>query len=486
MTEKHASKADIASSLKHLKIAPVYHVQHTSSRKAVWISAGVILAAFVIFVGAYFYALRGSFAVVKTGGVTVAKNSDKKSLEQTIKNKFTKYTFSVTDENNLTQRYYLNDAGLTIDPKNTVHNALSYQKNLSIVEKLSFWRTFHAPIIIKKDSNKQQVFITKNLTHYISPAKNATLTYVDGDLRTTPDARGEAYTIKKPRQQLDQMAAFLTPKRLYLTQQSVDAPVTLKDVEAVAKKAREVSTTPITLTIKDKTFIPDQGTILGWVEPITDTNVRANFDVNSGRIQQYIDDITAEYVSPAENEVSVMSGGLKTIIVPGRTGSEVINKTAIVETIHKKLVAQQPITQDLNISEASFTSTPTKIYPKWIVVDTTNKTLDAYEYSSRVKRLLVSAGRPDTPTPIGQYRIYSKLQRQDMRGRNADGSNYFQPNVEWINYFYQDYAIHGNYWRPTSYFGSVNSSHGCVGLLNPDAEWVYNWAQSGTPVIIHR
>jgi lipoprotein-anchoring transpeptidase ErfK/SrfK len=486
MTKKHASKADITSSLKHLKIAPVYHVRQTTSHKAVWISAGVIFAALLVFIGAYFYALRGSFASIQIGGLTVSKNSDEKALEQTIKNKFSQYTFSVTDENKSTQRYHLNDAGLTIDPKNTIKNALSYQENLSIVEKLSFWRKFHVPIEIKKDSNKQQVFITKHLTHYITPAKNATLTFLDGELRTTPDARGEAYTVKNPLIQLDHTAAFLTPQRIYLTKQTVDAPVTVKDVEVVAAQAREVAKTPVTLTIEGKTFTPEQATILSWVEPITDTNVRAEFDVNSGKIQEYIDDITVEYVSPAENEVSIITDGAKSVIVPGRTGSEVIDKTAIVEAIHKKLVAQQPITQKLTISEASFTSTPIKIYPKWIVVDTTNKTLDAYEYSSRVKRLLVSAGRPDTPTPTGQYRIYSKLQRQDMRGGNTDGTNYFQPNVEWINYFYQDYAIHGNYWRPTSYFGSVNSSHGCVGLLNPDAEWVYNWAPSGTPVIIHR
>ncbi|MEK7059829.1 MAG: L,D-transpeptidase, partial [Patescibacteria group bacterium] len=81
--------------------------------------------------------------------------------------------------------------------------------------------------------------------------------------------------------------------------------------------------------------------------------------------------------------------------------------------------------------------------------------------------------------------IYAKHAQQDMRGNNVDGSRYFQPHVRWINYFYKDYAIHGNYWRPLSYFGNINSSHGCVSLVDGEAEWIYAWASIGTPVIVH-
>ena len=68
-----------------------------------------------------------------------------------------------------------------------------------------------------------------------------------------------------------------------------------------------------------------------------------------------------------------------------------------------------------------------------------------------------------------------------MSGLNPDGSKYFQPSVPWINYFdHSGDAVHGNYWWPASYFGSINSSHGCVGVQVPEAEWIYNWAPIGT------
>ena len=72
-----------------------------------------------------------------------------------------------------------------------------------------------------------------------------------------------------------------------------------------------------------------------------------------------------------------------------------------------------------------------------------------------------------------------------MKGANVDGSRYFQAAVPYVNYFYGSYAIHGNYWRPDSWFGNINSSHGCVGINDPDDAWVYNWAPIGTPVIVH-
>ena len=48
-----------------------------------------------------------------------------------------------------------------------------------------------------------------------------------------------------------------------------------------------------------------------------------------------------------------------------------------------------------------------------------------------------------------------------------------------------DYVIHGNYWRPLSYFGNINSSHGCVSTVPSEAEWMYDWTPIGTPVIVY-
>ena len=110
----------------------------------------------------------------------------------------------------------------------------------------------------------------------------------------------------------------------------------------------------------------------------------------------------------------------------------------------------------------------------------------AFDNGQLVNTFLVTAGAPATPTPIGEFHIWEKLPVQTMSGLNPDGTKYSQPNVPWINYFdHSGDAVHGNYWRPASYFGNINSSHGCVGVQVPEAEWIYNWAPIGTTVITH-
>jgi len=47
------------------------------------------------------------------------------------------------------------------------------------------------------------------------------------------------------------------------------------------------------------------------------------------------------------------------------------------------------------------------------------------------------------------------------------------------------YFIHGTYWHDRfAATQSYGTSHGCVNLDLGDAEFVYNWAGVGTPVVI--
>jgi hypothetical protein len=119
---------------------------------------------------------------------------------------------------------------------------------------------------------------------------------------------------------------------------------------------------------------------------------------------------------------------------------------------------------------------------KWIDVNLSTYTLSAMEGDSAVFQTPIVDGAAATPTVTGTFSIYWKLETQTMEGPNADGSNYRTENVPWVMYFYQDWAIHGAYWR--SSFG-YSGSHGCVNLPVSDAAWIYSWAPYGTTVVVH-
>jgi lipoprotein-anchoring transpeptidase ErfK/SrfK len=131
---------------------------------------------------------------------------------------------------------------------------------------------------------------------------------------------------------------------------------------------------------------------------------------------------------------------------------------------------------------------------KWIEADLSKQIVYLHKGEKNIlKRYGVSSGKPGTPTVRGTFRIYKKIKLHDMKGdwnpkTNAWG--YVTPNVPWSSYFKEGYAFHGAYWNPQVNIPvdqkRVPRSHGCVNMRVKDAKYLYNWAPTGTLVIVHK
>jgi lipoprotein-anchoring transpeptidase ErfK/SrfK len=111
---------------------------------------------------------------------------------------------------------------------------------------------------------------------------------------------------------------------------------------------------------------------------------------------------------------------------------------------------------------------------KWIDVDLSEQRVVAYEGAKPVRAFIVSTGLPQWPTVTGTFRIRIKTESQTMSGGSKEhGDYYYLPNVQWVQYFYEDYAFHGTYWHNN--FGRP-MSHGCINMTNEDAKWLFDWA----------
>ena len=111
---------------------------------------------------------------------------------------------------------------------------------------------------------------------------------------------------------------------------------------------------------------------------------------------------------------------------------------------------------------------------KRILVVLSEQKLYAYDGDTLLASFLISSGTTDHPTVTGEYNVWIKLDSTRMKG---DG--YDIPNVLWTMYFYKDYGIHAANWHNN--FG-VPMSHGCINMKTEDADWLYHWAEVGTPV----
>jgi LysM repeat protein len=113
---------------------------------------------------------------------------------------------------------------------------------------------------------------------------------------------------------------------------------------------------------------------------------------------------------------------------------------------------------------------------KWIDIDLSEQRLIAYQGDTVVRVFSISSGKSSTPTVTGSFRIWAKVDMQDMSGGSREaGTYYYQPDVPWVQYFYEDYAIHGAYWHNS--FGQP-IGHGCINMRVDESEWLYEWTKS--------
>lgn len=122
------------------------------------------------------------------------------------------------------------------------------------------------------------------------------------------------------------------------------------------------------------------------------------------------------------------------------------------------------------------------IWERRIEVSLGEQWLSAYEGDLLVFRAPVATGRDGFNTPTGDFAIYSKYDMQTMTGCMG-GECWNVPNIPWVQYVVGGVALHGTYWHNAHGTG-VRMSHGCINLRIEDAQWLYEWADVGTRVIV--
>ena len=85
---------------------------------------------------------------------------------------------------------------------------------------------------------------------------------------------------------------------------------------------------------------------------------------------------------------------------------------------------------------------------KWIDVNLSKHTMTAYVGAKVVYGpIKMVNGSNLKPTVVGTFHVYLKRASQTMRGSNADGTKYETPDVPYISYFHNGFALHGAPWR---------------------------------------
>ncbi|MCY0878987.1 MAG: L,D-transpeptidase [Firmicutes bacterium] len=128
-----------------------------------------------------------------------------------------------------------------------------------------------------------------------------------------------------------------------------------------------------------------------------------------------------------------------------------------------------------------------------LTVDLSTQMLIAWEGGRVVRTIPIATGvAPRWTTPSGTFWIYRRVRDDHMVG--GQGSERWDvAHVPYAQYFDGPVAFHGAWWN--HHFGRP-ASHGCIQLPTargpqgptgdpPDAEWLWQFADIGTPVTIY-
>jgi hypothetical protein len=455
------------------------------SRAIFILPLGACLVIGAVLFLSYFSLSRASLTPVYIGNTSLDSTASEPILEKHIAALAASYRLTLRYPDASQKSFALDETGIAIDSQQSAKTIQNYLHN-NLWQRLAWWQPIRLKLVTATNKTKLAEFIASKATVITKVPQDAILSAPNGLSTITPEIAGSGFRIKQPEIALTESTASLNFRPLLLKKTTLEPAIIAKDLKSSENKLETILNRKVNFSLAGHIITPTRATIADWVElsPVK-TAKTVDVTINSGKILAYIDKIASPYVASPRNKLIMNMPSGPFILDYGEDGTDITNKDKVAAQAAGGLLKGEQTNIDLSIEHAAAKTVELQPYDKFIVVDISDKRLYAYEKTNLVRTVLISAGAPGTPTVLGQYKIYSKRVSQDMRGGNVDGSRYFQAAVPYVNYFYGSYAIHGNYWRPDSWFGNINSSHGCIGIHDPDDAWVYSWAPVGTPVIVH-
>ena len=221
------------------------------------------------------------------------------------------------------------------------------------------------------------------------------------------------------------------------------------------------------------------------VAPGTSLALRAGYDKQ--RVRGFVGKLATRFDRKPESSRLLLRGWKPVVTKPviGRTLDRTTATRALAdEIVHAK---RAPISLKAKVQQPDVT--PRTIGPV-IVIRRGSNQLTLYNGMKVVRRFQVATGQNIYPTPLGRFQIVVKWRNPWWYPPNSSWAKGLKPvppgpsnplGTRWMGLSAPGVGIHGTD-EPASIGYSL--SHGCIRMLVPQAEWLFNHVNVGTPVFI--
>jgi lipoprotein-anchoring transpeptidase ErfK/SrfK len=272
------------------------------------------------------------------------------------------------------------------------------------------------------------------------------------------------------------------------------ADIQAKALAPTIDEARQLMAVPIVLTYADQTFTPTQAEIGKWLafsKQPDGTTFKLVAQLDSSKLKTYVQNLANKLdVAPVNRKVNIENGVSK-VTQEGVDGSA-IDSDPLSAAIAEAVTKQMPLTFAITAHPVAFKTLSTNLisldYGRYIEVNLSKQHLWVWQDHTVIFESAITSGATGAGlgTVTGLFSIYYKTTNTRLRGYQY-GYDYDVPVKYWMP-FYQGYGLHDAVWRNGKFGGQdyyYGGSHGCVNLPDATAEFIYNWADVGTPVWVH-
>jgi lipoprotein-anchoring transpeptidase ErfK/SrfK len=215
--------------------------------------------------------------------------------------------------------------------------------------------------------------------------------------------------------------------------------------------------------------------------------VKLVVSIRGAAVRGYVKRLVARF-SRREVDATASLRNLRPVIVPGHAGLAVARKAALLK-----------IFQALRQNRRGPIVVPSRVLPQQrsegdfgsvIVIRRGSNRLYLYHGTKFWRRFSVATGQAAYPTPLGQFEIVVKWRDPWWYPPPSPWAQGLQPvppgpgnplGTRWMGLSAPGVGIHGT---PDPASIGYSASHGCIRMYIPNAEWLFNHVEIGTPVFI--
>jgi lipoprotein-anchoring transpeptidase ErfK/SrfK len=211
-------------------------------------------------------------------------------------------------------------------------------------------------------------------------------------------------------------------------------------------------------------------------------------DVDQARVQQYVRQLDAQ-LSVAPTNAAASLDGLQPVIERDKPGIALDRQ----QTARRILAALAVARRTGVLRPAARTLAPTVSAGNFgaiVVIYRGSNMLHLYNGTQPWRTFQVATGQAIYPTPTGDWHVVDKQRNPWWRPPDSPWAQGLKPvppgpgnplGTRWMGLDAAGVGMHGT---PDAASIGYSASHGCIRMRIPDAEWLFDHVQIGTPVFI--